>query len=421
MTTPSGDIEFNTSVENWILRAINAGHTRFGAMLTSLPGVYPSIVLSSMRALSAGGRIPTAVMLETEASISVPQGVPETDGSHIQLPVPHPLDYEWRFSDSAIIYILQRISEFSGDNDPITLLGTPSVLRSILETGLSRDVRLLDKNEAILESFRKAGFGKFVEHCDFGEYLPIPNESRVVVVDPPWYEAHLKLFTWTAQHMCRIDGRIIVSLPAEGTRPGVNNEVTEYLGWAEKELGLSVYEHLPGVVAYKTPPFERNALMAEGILGFPYDWRRGNLVVFHLKNKEKAIPRPELQLVDNESWNEISWGRMRVRIRQRNPPETFADPALLPVVKGDVLPSVSRRDNRRSLVDIWTSGNRVFACKGTRALSVILEGLSAGLTAGEIVDRFSIDRVENQRKLVFNTIQQLTDLYDKEHKDYLHH
>lgn len=421
MTNLSPEIEFNKSVENWILEAISEGHTEFGSLLTSLPGVYPSIVLNTLRELATAGRISNLVMLAVEADVKMPVPAPDSGDVFIQLPVPHPLDFEWRFSDSAIIYILERISEYSSDDDPVSLLGTPSVLRALLQGGTRRDVKLLDKNVTILDSFRNAGFGEFVEYCDFGEDLPLPNASKVVIVDPPWYEAHLKLFTWIARHMSCTGGHILVSLPAAGTRPGAELEVQHYLYWAQVELGLELVEYRKAAVSYKTPPFERNALIAEGISGFPHDWRRGDLAVFAVRLNQAPIARPEIHLTDGEQWDEVAWGRMRVRMRRKEPTRSEMIPTLSPIVSGDVLPSVSRRDDRRSSVDVWTTGNRVFGCEDTRTLRIILEGISTGSTPEGIADRLQIDSLEDGRKVVSNLIQRLTDLFDKEHKEYLNH
>ena len=53
-------------------------------------------------------------------------------------------------------------------------------------------------------------------------------------------------------------------------------------------------------------------------------------------------------------------------------------PILRSIVVGDVLDAVSRRDERRRAVDLWTTGNRVLACSSPLALHALLENLVAG-------------------------------------------
>ena len=43
------------------------------------------------------------------------------------------------------------------------------------------------------------------------------------------------------------------------------------------------------------------------------------------------------------------------------PDETGSEIKLSRIVAGDVLPTVSRRDSRRSKANVWTSANRVFS------------------------------------------------------------
>lgn len=60
-------------------------------------------------------------------------------------------------------------------------------------------------------------------------------------------------------------------------------------------------------------------------------------------------------------------------------------PSLISVVPGDVLQSVSRRDPRRQLADVWTLGNRIFACQGRGVLWQILEAMAIGRSPNEAV------------------------------------
>jgi hypothetical protein len=79
--------------------------------------------------------------------------------------------------------------------------------------------------------------------------------------------------------------------------------------------------------------------------------------------------------IGEEGWHEETIQRVRIRVRDSE--ETyFQDPRLVSVIKGDVLPSVSRRDRRRGLADVWTSGNRVFGCSGRSTLKRILHALA---------------------------------------------
>jgi hypothetical protein len=67
-----------------------------------------------------------------------------------------------------------------------------------------------------------------------------------------------------------------------------------------------------------------------------------------------------------------------VRIRVRADQSTgYGNPALRSLLDGDVLDSVSRRWVRRGEVQVWTSTNRVFACRATAVLRELLFALAA--------------------------------------------
>jgi hypothetical protein len=203
-----------------------------------------------------------------------------------------------------------------------------------------------------------------------GREVARTNSAGVVMADPPWYPKQMAAFLWAAARLCRPGGHILVSLPPIGTRPGVEAERAELLalaaGW-----GLRLVRWESAALTYLSPPFEQNAHWAAGLPPVPLDWRRGDLAVF-TPMLEFRSSRPGLPS-QREEWEEIVVGAMRIKLRVREEKE-FCDPALLPVVPGDILPTVSRRDARRWRADVWTSGNRIFA---TRSVKVVRELLLA--------------------------------------------
>ena len=130
------------------------------------------------------------------------------------------------------------------------------------------------------------------------------------------------------------------------------------------------------------PYFEQNALRAEGFLSIPTDWRRGDLAIFRRSGKS-TVPRPIIMSQDGEWDEEILFG-IRVRIRRQSL-SGFEDPSLISVVEGDILSSVSRRDQRRMFADVWTLGNRIFACKGRHILRRIVQAMITNHSPQEAV------------------------------------
>lgn len=166
-------------------------------------------------------------------------------------------------------------------------------------------------------------------------------------------------------------GFVLMSWPGRHTRPGIANERKALIGVAA-EHGLVLVRHERQAVAYEAPLFERNALRSAGLGCVSRYWRRGDLFVFQRVGSGGGA-RPQLEY-DIDEWDEVRGPGCRLRLRRREVAVSRPSglPQVLSLVPGDVLPTVSRRDPRRTRVDVWTSGNRVFECADTPGLMTLV-------------------------------------------------
>lgn len=386
--TPANILEqqYEEFTDGLVFTQLERGIARFDLLLISLPGIYPSFLLASLQRLVAAGEISQHLFVDILGQAQQKQNAHNNIEQHqhrIILPVQHPLDFEWRFSDKATANLLERVTTLTTSEQSVALLGSPSILRMAFEIDYPRSMILLDANPIVLESLAKVAPKETIILCDISKDEPPEISAGTVIVDPPWYEEHIRSFLWAACKICMPGGYLLVSLPPAGTRPGISQELDNILQWAQDELGLSLLSLERAVLPYATPLFERNALRAEGIYTVPFEWRRGDLALFSSSGPPQT-PRPEIPLalatsVLGNEWNEeCLWG-VRIRIRKQNGESSdFKDPYLESIVAGDVLPSVSRRDERRKLADVWTSGNRIFACSGRKILRSLIQSLATG-------------------------------------------
>jgi hypothetical protein len=292
----------------------------------------------------------------------------------------------------------------------IALLGAPSLVPPLVGAGehaMGQGVTLIDASAAMIRVVRQAFPGANSACLDlaWGPEVARTRSAGVVMADPPWYPEHVTSSLWSAARLCRPGGHILVSLPGIGTRPGLEAERAELLalvrGWG---LRLVCWE--PAALTYMSPRFEQNAHCAAGLRGVPLEWRRGDLAVFENDSAAQA-PRPALSS-PRDMWEEIAVGSTRIKLRLRAE-NGFRDPTLLPIVPGDILPTVSRRDARRERADVWTSGNRVFATRGVLLVRELL--LAAGsdpVIAVSNVLRRKLNRQEAM--LVVSAAWQISDL-----------
>jgi hypothetical protein len=369
----SENTSFGALVESFVLDAIrDSSPDCLDELVCRLPGVYPSEALHAVERLGRRGILDTLSLARLRRR---GRGTPGTLPCLNPLPVPHPLDFDWRFSRSGVDRLVRECLARS-DRGRTILLGTPSVFWALRKVERVPAL-LLDANPEVIGVL--GGIGDDAHNallCDLRhDRLPV-EQSAVVVVDPPWYRDHERLFLWAAAKLCRPNGTVLMSVPAEGTRPGVEADRDEALAWAA-QLGLDVEAIEPGAIGYDSPPFERNALAAVGLDGMPYEWRHGDLVILRLR-EPKEMERPKLAGAVDADWPDVTIGSVRVKVRPTNLGDALLDPRLCRLMPGDVLDTVSRRDPRRQNVAMWTSGNRVFASQSPRALLEVVRSLAEG-------------------------------------------
>jgi len=161
------------------------------------------------------------------------------------------------------------------------------------------------------------------------------------------------------------------------------------------------------------PRFERNALNADAIYNVPAQWRRADLAILVLERRA-VVPRPVFE-GRGEAWLEESVATIRFKIRMKGAANKFNDPALITVIEGDVLPSVSRRDSRRAQADVWTPGNRIYHCKGPRILSYLLQAMRRGEPPRRLIEgRLGRALSDTERSCVMGASRQINRLVELE-------
>jgi hypothetical protein len=296
------------------------------------------------------------------------------------LPLPHPLDYEWRFDPQTRMMLTQRCKKLAGPTGPIALLGTPTLAPALRSHG--GDVLLLDANARLMVTLAAAGQLGTIQWAvtDLAAFSPPrswQHRAAVVVCDPPWYPEGFATFLCAASLLIRPGGAVLASVPDVLTRPTAAEELENLRGLA-RQLQFATDAVEPRAVRYRTPFFEYRALRAAGVHVVPLDWRAGTL--WQLISTGIAPPRPSGRRRASAASNivaETTIDGVRLRVL-RDRPVLPGVLALRPVVPGDTLPTVSRRHPARGSVTLWTSGNTVLSCADPDLASLFLGHLTDG-------------------------------------------
>ncbi|SEM70737.1 hypothetical protein [Bradyrhizobium sp. OK095] len=355
------EVDFAAKIDALTYAAASGRARSFAALLHQLPSIYPTEILASLDRLAKRRAISATFVANVRRQAA--QNATSIEGRSL-LPLPHPLDYEWRFTSDAARLLLNRATDLTRTDGELLLFGTPGLAIEALALPIDRRVHFLAENNCITDRVRSlnraTGSPISIAYCNTG----LPFESAdAVLLDPPWYPDFVRPMLTAAAHACRRGGVILISLAPSCTRPTAEADRDAAVRFA-KRLGLDLIDHNELAITYDTPFFERNALAASGIHP-PPQWRRGDLFVFRKARESTRAP-----LVDTNrrrDWIEISIGRMRLFLKDVNRHDT-GEIGLISLVDGDVLPTVSRRDRRRRKVQAWTSGNRIFCTDNPQLL-----------------------------------------------------
>jgi hypothetical protein len=309
----------------------------FEAFVAAMPGVLPDEALTSLRRV--GG--PHARRLAEDARRDRAE---TTIDQCAALPLPPPLDSEFRFDATTARILARSLVEVTGPGDEILLIGVPSVAVEIAGLGADRTVRFLGPDNCVTAAVRSA-FGDAPLLLDQGP----GGTAAAALLDPPWYAEPMEELIGVCAAGCRQGALVTLVLPPAGTRPDVAADRAMFLAIAAA-AGMTP-TGAEGPVCYRTPLFELSALERQGIARLPC-WRRADAVELALTGERAdrtwIASRPV----------ELSVGGIRLRLVRG---EADAGTTLAPIGGHEVFPSVSTRAPGRSRATLWTTANRAFA------------------------------------------------------------
>jgi hypothetical protein len=260
-------------------------------------------------------------------------------------PDPHPLDYDWRFSENSIEKILSRLPEHGN----VLAIGAPSIYRGIAQR--SQKITLVDRQL----------FPDNNKHLviDANSSNMIEGDFDYSFIDPPWYPEETMRWLSLCAVSIKDKGKIFLSIWPNATRPNAINEKNKIFDWIDT---WGNYEVTPEFFEYKTPKFELETV------GFnerseTIDLRHGDLVVINKLSTPDILP----PLSKDNLWHRFVIGTYQLAVR-------ISDNDGIPCIekhelaKGWLWSSVSKRQEGRADISLWDSNNRVAKISGSREI-----------------------------------------------------
>ena len=369
----------DTTVE----KAINNTTLDFYNLVTKCAGIHPIEIVNSLNRIYRNGILDNHTYKQIIHSVSEIKHHESNDQYRKILPVPHQVDYDWRFSDKGINIFVDRIDELidSQSFKRIAFIGLPSLFRYYCENhSKTAEFFLIDFNANKHINKEMLPSNAHVVNCNLNYDLDM--ELRVdqiyadlVAMDPPWYPEYYKKFFDISNIIGDAKCLVYGVFPPILTRESIlieRNDINEYVS----KLGFNDLQFEPSCVQYYTPPFEQNVLKANRISNYPMCWRRGDFFVT-LRTRKPPICHGNTGIViRNGGWTEKSIKNVRFKLRQSTLSEDMEfNIRLDSLYENDIYPSVSRRFKGHEKINVWTSGNRVYYCSNIPLLFMIFEYL----------------------------------------------
>ncbi len=279
-----------------------------------------------------------------------------------RLPLPHPLDADWRFTRETAGRVLDLILNTTPATSDVLLIAMPTVALAAHDRGLSHRIVVASRDHDPVDDALKVA----MPSCRFARLRELPPAAfATVAIDPPWYDDVATPLIETGFGAIDTGGQMFICAPDRLTRTSAAHRLSA-LTTNPEALGFSNAETITRL-RYATPFFEMRCLEALGLTNVSPSWRTGFLLTCTPAERRLTRPRSCAPIV--AEWQELLHGPIRIWIRSRPAPDTGA------TVTVTVGRSISRTDPTRDIAGLWTSGNTVATRIGAVARGAIQQTL----------------------------------------------
>jgi len=155
---PTPEPNYTSAITLRLLRELSErGPLTFQDLVRAAEGAYPSDVLFSLHSLEKDGQISRLTFdrwtkgdaASRENAQAPPAPMSSSPVQIDALPEPHPIDFDWRFTDATLSDLEGYIHASSAER--VAVLGAPTLFQRLSRSGVS--VHLFDKNPQIVISW----------------------------------------------------------------------------------------------------------------------------------------------------------------------------------------------------------------------------------------------------------------------------
>ena len=397
-----------------IVKLISAKPRTFEELVRDAWGVYPSELETILSDLERSGvlRKTTAGQWHTGQGAIAGQQAPSWDfprGRRLQrirrdvrrfvatLPLPHPRDYDWRFSINGIEAFVQHMLKYYSPGDEVLLIAAPTVYVYLRALACFERLSLIERSADTVAAIRSVfGESAGVHTHDLQQPWPLHLRSEVscVLMDPPWYQDYFELFFSRVVELMSLAGFVHTALFPAFTRDTALREREAIFTFAQSH-GLSLVEVSQGALEYESPPFENRSLVEKG-QRIAATWRRGDIATFFVGQQ---FGRQTVANVDSGTWREFRVGTSKIVLRIEGE-STYEAPALSTVEPDSpYLSTVSRRYPKRNDIGLWSSCQQAYSVRGAHVIETLLRHIVEGGTLASAVRELASEYGQDEARV----------------------
>ncbi len=399
-------VEFNDYLTSQVRLLVENGYNCFAEIVDELPGYYPEIIRSELKKRTYSRETNSRInkILANIAQQHKSQLVCDINSNHI----PHPLDFDWRFTESS----KQKLRAYIGkDATTVLCIGCPSFYEHLIQTDPNADAtyHLIDKNAdrhfAIKSTNQRLCIQSInIERASLGHI-----KADIVFIDPPWYEYHLEQFIKAASICLKLSKTVVLVGPPLGTRKSIPDEYNSLVNIAHSS-GCELCSVKTNEISYDMPLFEKNSLRSIGIRNVKRSWRKGDLLIF---TKKKHTENIRLLQGQNDDRVDEVYRFDKIEVRLNEALKTDIHKKLHLFGKHGILKDVSSKLVERTKANLVTSGGRFMYTHDTKWAKSFLKKAQKNLSEKGTFENvlFACEEERNLCKLIQEEIQEATDYY----------
>ncbi len=305
-------------------------------------GAWPPTVVDALKGLTSSGHPLSGrarELAESARHFTVPRTLPQSE-----LPVEHPLDFDWRFSDETCRELLRTLAYGLEPGEKILLVCAPALALYATKMGFGSSIVVGTRSwDCVIERLRS--YAPELEYVDLDRLEGV--QASALLIDPPWYDDIALPLVSKALSGLRLGARVLLCGPdvltfaSAATALLGENDYMSRLGLVRKEADTRI--------RYKTPLFEMRSLASLGLGNVSPLWRTG-IVRQYLKSCEgEKLVSP----LPGSDWRELKGEPVRAWVR------LVSEKGMLGNEQIVVSTSVSRTNPLQTSACLWTSNNTV--------------------------------------------------------------